>query len=110
MNRLTVVPDRIARAFNSSGATVRAVALDISKAFHRVWYAGLLHKLSLKEFQVKHLALFCLFSVILGFGWFWIGSPHKNIHLMLEFLKALSLVPHFSYYTLMTFLIILSVT
>ena len=40
---LTVVSDRIARAFNRSGAT-RAVALDISKAFDRVWHAGLLHK------------------------------------------------------------------
>ena len=40
----TVVSDRIARAFNRSGAT-RAVALDISKAFDRVWHAGLLHKL-----------------------------------------------------------------
>ena len=36
--------DRIARAFNRSGAT-RAVALDISKAFNRVWHAGILHKL-----------------------------------------------------------------
>ena len=41
---LTVVSDRIARAFNRSGDT-RAVALDISKAFDRVWHAGLLHKL-----------------------------------------------------------------
>ena len=41
---LTVVSDRIARAFNRSGAT-RAVALDISKAFDRVRHAGLLHKL-----------------------------------------------------------------
>ena len=41
---LTVVSDRIARAFNRSGAT-RAVALDISKAFNRVWNAGLPHKL-----------------------------------------------------------------
>ena len=41
---LTVVSDKIARAFNRSGAT-RAVALDISKAFDRVWHAGLLHKL-----------------------------------------------------------------
>ena len=40
---LTVVSDRIARAFNRSGST-RAVALDISKAFDRVWHAGLLHK------------------------------------------------------------------
>ena len=41
---LTVVSDRIARAFNRSGAT-RAIALDISKAFDRVWHAGVLHKL-----------------------------------------------------------------
>ena len=41
---LTVVSDKIARAFNRSGAT-RAVALDISKAFERVWRAGLHHKL-----------------------------------------------------------------
>ena len=33
---LIVAYDRIAKAFNRSGAT-RAVALDISKAFDRVW-------------------------------------------------------------------------
>ena len=42
---LTVVSDRIARAFNWSGAT-RTVALDISMAFDRVWHAGDLHKLT----------------------------------------------------------------
>ena len=41
---LTVVPDRIARAFNRSVAT-EAVALDIFRAFDRVWHAGLLYKL-----------------------------------------------------------------
>ena len=41
---LTVVSDKTARAFDRSGAT-QAVALDISKAFNRVWHAGLLHKL-----------------------------------------------------------------
>ena len=41
---LTVVSDRIARAFNRSEAT-RAVALDISKVFDWVWHAGLLHTL-----------------------------------------------------------------
>ena len=39
----TVVPDRIARAFNRSELT-QARALDISKAFDRVGHAGL-HKL-----------------------------------------------------------------
>ena len=38
---VTVVTDRIIRAFNRSGAT-RAVALDISKAFDKVWHAVLL--------------------------------------------------------------------
>ena len=41
---LTVISDRIARAFNGSGAT-RAVALNISKDFDRVWHADLLHKI-----------------------------------------------------------------
>ena len=41
---LTFVFDRIARAFNRSGAT-RAVAFDVPKASDRVWHAGLLHKL-----------------------------------------------------------------
>ena len=40
---LTVVSDRIAKAFNRSGVT-RAVGLDISKAFDMVWHASLLHK------------------------------------------------------------------
>ena len=41
---LTVVSERIAKTFNRSGVNW-AVALDISKAFDRVWHAGLLHKL-----------------------------------------------------------------
>ena len=43
---------------------------------------------------------------------FWVVqflSFQKNIQLMLDFLKAPSLVLHFSYYTLMTFLMMLSV-
>ena len=45
---LTVVSDRI--AFNRSG-TIGAVALDISKAFDRVWHVGLLHKL--KSYRIS---------------------------------------------------------
>ena len=62
---LAVVYDRSARAFNRS-ETTRVVALDISKAFDRVWQAGLLHKLNM-EFQVKYLASSLFFSVIDGF-------------------------------------------
>ena len=40
---LTVLSDRIARDFNKSGPS-QPVALDIPKAFDRVWHAGLLHK------------------------------------------------------------------
>ena len=48
---LTVVSDRIARAFNRSRATRAVVALDISMAFDRVWHAGLLHKI--KSFGIS---------------------------------------------------------
>ena len=104
---LTVVSDRIARAFNRSGATW-AVALDISKAFDRVWHAGLLHNLKSYGISGQIFGLI-LFSVIDGFKWFWMGSLHKNIQLMQEFLKNPFLVLHFFYYALMTFLTMLSV-
>ena len=65
--------------------------------------------LSLMEFQVRYLALFLLFSVIDSFVWFWMESLHKNIKLMLEFLKGPFLVLHFSCCILMTFLMMLSV-
>ena len=54
--------DRIARAFNRSGAT-QAVALDISKAFDRVWHASLLHKL--KSYEISG-QIFCLISSFLS--------------------------------------------
>ena len=59
---LTVVSHRIARAFNRSGTT-RAVALDISKAFERVWHAGLLYKL--KSYGISG-QIFGLISSFLG--------------------------------------------
>ena len=45
-DHLTVVSGRIPRVFNRSGVkSTRTVALDISKAFDRIWHTGLLHKL-----------------------------------------------------------------
>ena len=62
------------------------------------------------EFRVRYLALFLLFSVIDYFEWFWIESLRKNIQFMRGFLKAPFLVLHFCYYTLIIFLMMLSVT
>ena len=62
------------------------------------------------EFQVRYLVLVLLVSVIDGFEWFSMGNLHKNIQLILEFLKAPFLVLCPSHFTLMTFLMMLSVT
>ena len=62
----TVVSDRIARVFNRSGVT-QAVALDIFKAFDRVWHAGLLHKL--KSYGISG-QIFALISSFLRNRWF----------------------------------------
>ena len=85
------------------------MVLDISKAFDRVGMLVFFTNISLIEFQVRYLALFLLFLVIDNFKWFWMESFHKKIQLMLEFFKALFLVLHFSYYTSMIFLMMLSV-
>ena len=77
---LTVVFDRIARHFNKSGAT-RAVVLDISKTFDKVWHAGLIHKLKSSGISDQ---VFCFISSFLSnirLGWFFMGSLHKNIQL-----------------------------
>ena len=105
---LTVVSDRIARAFNRSGAT-RAVALDISKAFDRVWHADLLHKRKSYGISGQIFGLISSFLSNRQLEWFWMESLLKNIQLMREFLKGPFLVLHFNYYTLMTLLMMLSV-
>ena len=105
---LTVVSDRIARVFNWSGAT-RVVALDIPRLLTGFGMLVVFTNLRPMEFQVRYLALFLLFSVIEDFEWFWMESLHKNNQLMWEFLKAPFLVLYFSYYTLMTFLMMLPV-
>ena len=66
---MTVVSDRVARAFNKSGAH-QAVALDLCKAFDRFSILVFVTNLGLEEFQVIYLALFRLFSVIDDFDWF----------------------------------------
>ena len=88
-------------AFNRS---TRATALDIWTGFGMLVFFT---NLGLMEFQVRYLVLF-LFLVIDDFKWFCMGSFLTNIQLMLKFLKAPFLILHFSYYTLMTFLMMSS--
>ena len=61
---LTVVSDKIAQCFNIFGAT-RDEAVDISKAFDRVWRAGLLQKL--KSYGISDQVFGLIFSVRDGF-------------------------------------------
>ena len=95
--------DRIARAFNRPEAT-----RPTSKAFNRVWHAGLLQKRRFYVISGQIFDLISSFLVIGDFGWFWMGTLNKDIQLMLEFHKGAFLL-HSSYYTLMTFLMMLSV-
>ena len=94
---LTVVSDRIARAFDRCGAT-GAVALDISKAFNRVWNAGLLHKPKSCGISGQIFGLISSFlsnrrlRVVLD------GKSSQKYPVELEFLKVPFLVLHFSYY------------
>ena len=88
---MTVVSDRVAWTFNKSTAT-QAVALDTCKAFDRVWYTGLLHKLKPQGISDHLFGLILPFlgnrrpRVVLD------GSLYKNTQLILEFVKGPFLV------------------
>ena len=69
--------NRIARAFNRSGA-MQAAALDICMAFARVCHAGLFHKL--KSYRISG-QIFELIS-FLSNRQFWTGCLHKSIQFM----------------------------
>ena len=97
-----------ARAFNKFGAT-RAVALDISKAFDRVWHAGLLHKLKSYGISGQIFGLISSFlsnkrlRVVLD------GKSTQEYPVNAGVSQGSILGPHFSCYTLMNFLTMLSV-
>ena len=103
------VSDAITKAFNRSGATQAREHFIYSRLLTEFDILVFFTNLSLMEFEVRYLATFLLFSVLDGVEYFWKGSLHKNILSILEFLKAPFLVLHFSHYTLMTFLMMLSV-
>ena len=71
---MTVVSDRIVRAFNRSRATP-AVALDISKTFERVCHAALLHKL--RSYGISG-PIFGFISSFLSNRWLWVVLDGKS--------------------------------
>ena len=109
LDLLTVTSDSIARAFNRSGATL-AIALDISKSFHRVWHADFLCEP--KSYKISDRIFVLILSFIsnrrLQVVLYGRKCSQEYIQLMLEFLAAPFLVLHLSYYTLRSFLMMLS--
>ena len=104
---LTVVSNGITRTFDKSGAT-QAVALDISKAFNRVWHADLLHKL--KSYRILR-QVFDLISSFLSNrqlqGVLDGKSSHEySVNAGVPQSSNLGAILHFSYYTLMIFLML----
>ena len=70
------------------------------------WHAGVLHQLKSYGISGQIFGLIShFFSVIYGFKWFWMGSLHKNIQLILEFLKGPFLVLHFTLHLHFTLLL-----
>ena len=102
---LTVVSDTIARAFNRSRAT-RAAALDISKAFDRVWHAGLFYRVHSSGISAN---IFGLISSFLSNTRLQVVLDRKSSQ---EYPVNVGVpqgsILHFSYYTLMIFLTMLS--
>ena len=105
--RIKAVSGRTARALNRSGAT-RAVVLDVSKAFDRVWHADISYKLKCYGISGQIFGLISSFlsnrrlRVVLD------GKFSQEYPVNSE-ISLLILVLQFSYYTLMTFLTVLSV-
>ena len=85
------------------------MALDISKAFDRVWHAGLLHKL--KSYEISG-QIFGLISSFLSNRWFWVvlgGKSSQEYPVHAGIPQGSIVGPKLFLVSLMTFLMMLSV-
>ena len=103
---LMVVSYRLCRTFNRSGLLK---LWNLIYARLSIWFGipVFFTDSNLMPFHFGYIALFPLFSLIDGFRWSRMGFQHKSIQSLLEFPKVPFLVLRFSYYTLMTLLMIL---
>ena len=81
-------------------AATGAVALDISKAFDRVWHAGLLHKLKSYGTSGQICQIFGLISSFLSNRWLQVVLDGKSSqeHQVNAGVPQGSILGHFSYY------------
>ena len=87
----------------------KPVTLDISRAFNRVWDAGLHHKL---KFYGISGQIFGLISSFLSNRWLWVvldGKSSQEYPVKAGVLQGSILDPVFFYYTLMSFQMMSSV-
>ena len=108
VDRLKVVADRIAEAFNTP-YTTPIVSLDITTILIGFGMLIFFTSLTLMNFPISFSALVLHFSLIYSTVWMWMGIHLKNGRLVAMFFKALCLVLLLSCYTLMIFLMMLYV-
>ena len=108
VDRLKVVADRIAEAFNTPHTTP-IIPFDITTILIGFGMLIFFTSLSLLNFPISFSALALHFSIIYSTVWMWIGIHLKNGRLMAMFFKALCLVLLLSCYTLMILLMMLYV-
>ena len=104
----TVVSDTNARAFNRSGAT-GAVALDVFKAFDRIWHADIFHRL--KSYGISG-QIFDLISSFLSNRRLRVvldGKSSQEYSVIADVPQGSIFGPTLFYYTSVTFLMMLSV-
>ena len=89
INKLLAFTHEIGNSFNAC-LDIRALFLDISKAFDKVWLQGLLYKLKQSGILGNLLETLTDFEKIESKELHWMDKTHHGQMLKLEFLKALS--------------------
>ena len=74
---LALLTEHISNVLDKRGES-RSVALDISKAFDRVWHAGLLHKLPVSSYGIQDKFLSLIASFLSNRSMSVVVSSHRS--------------------------------